>query len=76
MTKAIALPNAMAVVTGAGYVICRLLASIAPSFLFSIAQSWFHTFKIEPELTIENSAGTFLIGLVSSMAVAWLWTWA
>lgn len=76
MVKVIKLANAMAVVAGAAYVICRLLAFIAPGFLLSIAQSWFHTFNLSATEAVETSVGLFVLGLVSSMVVAWVWTYA
>ena len=69
-TKALA--NSVATVVGVGYVLCRLIASIAPNFLFTIGQSWFHTINLgSVPATTGMSLGMFVLGLVSSVAVAW-----
>lgn len=68
--------NAMAVVMGIGYLICRILAWLVPGWFFTIAQSWFHTLISPAGVVEEFSSSTLLIGLISSMAVAWIWTYA
>ena len=68
--------NAMAVVMGVGYVVCRVLSWLVPGWLFMIAQSWFHTFNVSPGVVEEFSSSTLLIGLISSMAIVWIWTYA
>jgi hypothetical protein len=76
MTNSFVAANAMAVVTGVGYVVCRVLSWVVPGWLFTIAQSWFHTFNVAPGVVEEFSSSTLLIGLITSMAVAWIWTYA
>lgn len=76
MINSLVAANAMSVVTGIGYVICRILAWLVPGWLFTIAQSWFHTFIFPAGVVEEFSSSTLLIGLISSMAVAWIWTYA
>lgn len=72
-----ALANSVATVVGVGYVICRLIAGIAPQFLFTIGQSWFHTINLG-SIPAESSMsfGMFILGLVSSMVVAWVAVYA
>lgn len=64
--------NVVAVVTLGVYVACRVLALIVPDFLFSVGQSWFHTWNLE---SVKNVApfdlGTFLLGGVTSAVFAW-----
>lgn len=76
MINTMAAANAVAVVTGASYVICRVLVWVAPGWLFAIAQSWFHTFAISAESAGVSTSGSFLLGLISSMVVVWLFTYA
>ena len=47
MVKPIALANAATIVALGIYVVCRALSLVAPDFLFSVVQSWFHTFSTE-----------------------------
>ncbi len=71
------LANAVATVVAVGYVLCRLIAAVAPRFLFSVGQSWFHTFNLEPiRATGPMSAAMFLLGLVTSVIVSWVGAYA
>lgn len=71
------LARSVATVIGAGYIICRLLAGIAPQFLFNIGQSWFHTINLSSiQATTSMSLSMFLFGLVSSIVVAWVSAYA
>lgn len=71
------LANSVATVAGVGYVLCRLIAGIAPKFLFSIGQSWFHTINLSSmPVATAMSLGMFVLGLVSSVAVAWVAAYA
>jgi hypothetical protein len=73
MIKPIVLANALATVVGAGYILCRLVAAIAPEFLFNVGQSWFHTVNLAPlRATGSMSAGMFALGLVTSVVVSWV----
>lgn len=74
MVKVIAISNAMALVAGAAFIICRVLTLGAPELMLTIAQSWFHTFDL-PATTSELSFGAFILGLISSMIAAWVWTY-
>ena len=48
MIKPIVLANALATVVGAGYILCRLVAAVAPELLFNVGQSWLHTVNLAP----------------------------
>jgi hypothetical protein len=77
MIKPIVLANAVTTVVGAGYIVCRLLAAIVPDFLFSVGQSWLHTVNLAPlRTTSPMPAGMFVLGLVTSVAVAWVAAYA
>lgn len=77
MIHATVLANSVATVTGVGYVLCRLIAGIAPQFLFGIGQSWFHTINLSSTpVATSMSLGMFVLGLVSSVVVAWVAAYA
>jgi hypothetical protein len=77
MIKPIVLANALAAVVGAGYVLCRFIAAVAPQFLFNVGQSWLHTVNLEPLRTTGSmSTGMFVLGLVTSMVVSWVVAYA
>jgi hypothetical protein len=73
MIKPTVLANALAIVVGAGYILCRLVAAIAPEFLFNVGQSWFHTVNLAPlRATGSMSTGMFVLGLVTTVVVSWV----
>jgi hypothetical protein len=73
MIKSSVLASAVATVVGVGYVVCRIIAAVAPEFLFNVGQSWFHTVNLEPlRTTASMSIGVFLLGLVTSVVVSWM----
>lgn len=77
MVRSTVLANAVATVVGVGYVLCRLVAAVAPQFLFDVGQSWFHTLNLEPvRATRSMSMGMFVLGLVTSVIVSWVGTYA
>ena len=66
MVSSTVLANAVATVVGVGYVLCRLIAAVAPRFLFDVGQSWFHTLSLEPvRATQSTSIGMFVLDLVT-----------
>jgi hypothetical protein len=79
MLRAVPFANALAAVSAAGYVLCRVLIDMAPGFFASVAQSWFHGLVVAPTPWPTMNAGEFLLGLVSLTAVAWIfaaaWAW-
>lgn len=73
MVKPIALANASTVVALGIYVVCRLISLIAPDLLFSVAQSWFHTFSTESVRSVTPmNIGTFIFGAVTLAVLVWL----
>lgn len=71
------LANAVATVVAVGYVLCRLIAAVAPRFVFSVGQSWFHTVNLEPiRVTSPMSPAMFVLGLVTSVIVSWIGVYA
>ena len=77
MLRSNVLANAVATVVGVGYVLCRLIAAVAPQFLFDVGQSWFHTLNLEPvRATRSMSMGMFVLGLVTSVVVSWVAAYA
>jgi hypothetical protein len=65
------LANAVATVVAVGYVLCRLVAGVAPELLFSIGQSWFHTLDLEPVRAAGSlPAAMVILGLVTSVVVS------
>mgnify|MGYP001580978729 CR=1 FL=1 len=77
MIKSIPFANA-ALVVGLGlYVVCRVLSLIVPDFLFSIGQSWFHTFSVESmRATVSFDIGMFIFGGASLAVVTWITVYA
>ncbi len=67
-----AIANTLAVTTGIFYVGCRLLVGLFPDLMFSIAQSWLHDIVLTKVAALSLSPETFILGLVSSVATAWI----
>jgi hypothetical protein len=77
MIRPTVLANAVAPVVAVGYVLCRLIAAVAPRLRFDVGQSWFHTLDLEPiRATGSLSAAMFILGLVSSVLVSWIGAYA
>jgi len=64
--------NALATTTGIFYLGCRVLVSLAPDLMFTIAQSWFHGIELTKLGSWNLSMGTFIAGLISLMVFAWV----
>lgn len=64
--------NAMGTTIAIVFVVCRLLVILAPDLMFSIAQSWFHGVELTKSASANVDPGSFLLGLVSSVASVWL----
>jgi len=72
MLNSKAFANAATIVGLGLYVVCRIATLVAPDLLFSIGQSWFHTFTIESmKTTVSFNIGTFIFGGVSLVVVTW-----
>lgn len=77
MLKPKAFANAVTTAFLFAYVICGIIAFIAPSLLFSIAGSWFHAINLEAVKTTEPmSIGVFIFGVVTFTVYVWLLTFA
>lgn len=72
MTKPIALANSLTIVALIVYAFCRVLSLIAPDFLFSISNSWFHTFSLGgTKSTDPFSITAFIFGAVTLGLLVW-----
>lgn len=77
MLKAVPFANAATIVAIGLYVGCRVAALVVPDFLFSIGQSWFHTFSIEAaRATVVFDFGAFIFGGVSLAVITWVTVYA
>ncbi len=74
MLQVKALANSAAAFAAASYVVCGVLAVVAPDVYFGIARSWIHGMDLSvlfPTGTTATS-GSFVLGLVTLTAVAWV----
>lgn len=69
--KELAWANTSAITIGVVYLVCAFGVSAFPDFSRALAQSWFHTWNLDP-LWTGASRGNFVLGLVSSMVGLWL----
>ncbi|MBI3984340.1 MAG: hypothetical protein HY344_00145 [Candidatus Levybacteria bacterium] len=73
MLKPIALANASAVVALGIYVLCWILALVAPDFLFVVAKSWFHAFNIDSAQTAASlNIVELALGAVALSVLVWV----
>lgn len=66
-----AFANASAIIVGILYVVCVGLTVVAPDFLISLGNSWFHAIDLAKIQGVDVTFGSFLFGLVSIVIVAW-----
>lgn len=64
--------NALATTVGIFYIGCRILVSLFPDLMFSIARSWLHGMVLTQSGSWNLSLETFMVGLVSSVVSAWV----
>lgn len=64
--------NAAAVTTAVIYVVCALFFMIAPGLSMAITKTWFHGIDISLIDARTITFGSFILGLVSATAGAWL----
>lgn len=64
--------NAAAVTVGIFYVICRVLVGLFPGLMFAVAQSLLHGMALTQVGSWNLSVGNFVLGLLTSMASAWV----
>ena len=77
MITSIPFANAATVVAVGLYVVCRVLFLAVPDFLYSVAQSWFHTISIESmQATAPLDFGAFILGGISLAVVTWVTVYA
>lgn len=72
MLKEVPFANALAVVMGVVYIVCRLLVGIAPDLFRSIAQSWFHGYDLSTIPVAPLTFGGFLVGLITAVVATWI----
>lgn len=73
MLKPVPFANASTVVGVAVYAVCRVLAFAMPNFLFSIGQSWFHTFSMDAmRVSASVGLGSFLFGAITLAVLIWI----
>ena len=64
--------NAAAVTVAGLYVVCRIAVALFPDLAMSVAQSQFHGIELSKVSGWNLSVGSFILGLVTSTASAWL----
>lgn len=72
MLKAKPFANALAITMAVVYIICRVLAAVAPGLLRWIAQSWVHTYDLSAIPAGSTTFGGFLGGLITAVIASWL----
>lgn len=77
MLKPVAFANAFTVVGLGLYVACRVLSLVVPDLLFTVGQSWFHTFSLDSARTIAPmELGSFILGGIAFGALTWVTPYA
>lgn len=66
------LANALAFASSIFFVACRVLVGLLPNEMFLVAQSWFHGVGLVKLESVDITTQTFLVGLVSLAATAWI----
>jgi len=64
--------NALAVTIGIIYVVCAAAVVLFPDLAISVAQSWFHGLDLSKISAFNVSLGSFILGLITSVAGSWL----
>ena len=64
--------SALALTAGIVSVICAILVAIAPDFLFSLANAWFHGIDLVKIQSANLTVGNFIFGLIGIMTAGWL----
>lgn len=72
MLKEMPFANALAVVSGGLFVVCRLLAIVAPDLLRNLGQAWFHSYDFSILPVASLGFGDFVFGLITVVAAGWL----
>ncbi len=72
MLKEVSLANASALLIAFYYIVCRLLASVAPDLLKTLGQSWFHTFDFSESQPAGLDLGTTVFGFSTAVGLSWI----
>lgn len=64
--------NAVAVTVALIYVVCAVVVVLLPDLAMSVAQSWFHGLDLSKISAFNVTPGSFVLGLITSTAGAWL----
>ena len=73
MLKPVPFANAMTAVGLGLYVVCRVLSLVIPNLLFTVGQSWFHTFSLDSSRAVAPmNPGMFLLGGITFGVLAWV----
>ena len=69
----IVIANAAAATVAVVFVVCRLAFLLAPELSLAISKTWFHGIDISKIAATSAAAdpGSFILGLVTSIAAAW-----
>lgn len=70
--KPVALANALTSVVLIAYLVCAALVYIAPDFVFSVAQSWFHGLNLD---VIRASSPASLVSAVFGAVSLGVYIW-
>ena len=70
--KPVALANALTSVFLFAYLVCAALVYIAPNFVFSIAQSWFHGWNLD---IVRASSPASLVSVVFGAVSLGVYIW-
>jgi len=64
--------NGVAITAGTIYIVCRVGVAFFPDLLMTITQLWFHGLELARVSGWNLSLGSFVLGLISLLIVAWL----
>lgn len=77
MLKAVPFANAITTVATAAFVVCGIVAFIAPDLFWGIVSSVFHAINLEAvKATTQMSFGTFVLGIVLFGVYIWVITYS
>ena len=71
--KPVALANALTSVAVVAYLVCAALVYVAPDFVFSIAQSWFHGWNLD---IVKASSPASLVSVAFGAVSLGVYIWA
>ena len=63
--------NATALTVGTIYIVCAAAVVLLPDLSLTIAQSWFHGLDLSKISVVNVTLGSFILGLVTSVAGSW-----